>query len=218
MRLQATAAALARAEERATPRLAERDRIEQERADAWAVVHAVTELVTSADPVTLGPVIVPRPSGTNPAADVTRVCEALAGVAREPRVLNVAPIPLDDAGVALDAFLDRIAREYEPPVNAFAIPHQSSPPSRDDFNPYRLAPVLAGLANFRELLHARLAATYANLPASLAAAERADLQRTLTTRRRELETHEEALILADPSLRRRPDVDPFVVLTVILKG
>ena len=215
-RLQATAAALARAEERAAPRLAERDRIEQERADAWAVVHAVTELVTSADPLTLSPVIVPRPSATNPAADLARVRETLTAAKREATVLAHAPIPLDEAGVALDGFLDRIASEYEPPVIAFAIPHQSIPPSRDDFSPYRLAPVLAGLPPFRVLLHARLAAAYQTLPASIPSGDRAALTAKLTDRLRHLAVQEEALVLTGTGLTRRPDADAGIVLTVIL--
>jgi len=113
-RLSATAAALSRAEERAAARVQERDRVAQESFDAGAVLHAITELVTSADPADLAPIVVARPGGTNPAADLARVRETLAGVMREAILLVRAPIPVDDAFAALDAFLETVASEYDP--------------------------------------------------------------------------------------------------------
>lgn len=216
VRLTSAAAALARAEERAALKLAERDRVAQCAADAGAVLHALTKLINEAEPADLVPVVVPRPTSTS-AADLMRIRETLATIEREARALVVAPVPADQAHAALDAFLDRIASQYDPMVNAFAMPAQSQAPSPGDLVPYHWAPLLASLAPFREVLHTKLAAAYTSFPASLTDKDRAAGARSLVDRRRQLETQEEALILAGTGFQRRADASARVVLTTLLQ-
>ena len=191
-RLEATAAALALCEERELHKREARDRITQVSADAGAVLHAVTQLLNTGDVATLTPVIVPRPTSTNPAADLARMRETLASIDKEARSLVVAPVPADQAHAKLDAFLDTVASQYDPLVNAFAMPSQSQVPSPAGLVPYNWAPLLASLPPFRDVLHAKLAEAYTAFPAAVTDAERVTMARTLVERRLKLETQEEA--------------------------
>jgi hypothetical protein len=219
-RLEAAAAQLRLCEERAAGKITERDRIAQAAADAGRVLDAITGLITDTDPADLAPIVVPRPDGTNPVADVERIRETLRGVLREVSVLTRAPVELIAAVERLDRRLDEIAAEYTPVVLAFTVP-EYRPPSVDDLTPYKILPLLAGLPSVRALLHDRLTAAYQQLPAALSHAERASLAAALVERKAKLETAEEALILLAETqgiaLARRADASADVVLRVILK-
>jgi len=216
VRLTSAASALARAEERAQARLRERDRVTQLSADALAVARAVEALVSTADPADLQPVLVPRPTSST-ATDLVRVRELLAVIDKEARAVVVAPRPLDEAHAALDRFLDTVAAEYDPPVNAFAMPNHSSTPAPDSFTPYKLSPLLASLPPFRDLLHEKLTAAYRALPAALSDEDRAATARTLVERREKLERAEEALILGGTGFSRRHDASARIVLCTLLQ-
>jgi hypothetical protein len=219
--LTATTSALAMAEEKATSRLADRDRAQALSTAALTVARNLTQLITETDPTELAPVLVKRPDGTDLSADVQRLREQITGVVREAAVLERAPIPLTEALADQQAFLDRVAAEYDPIVTPFALPHLSLPPSPADLVPYRLAPLLASLPEWRAVLQEKLQATYATLPAAVASDERAPLFAALRERKVKLEMAEESVILQAEAqgvpLARRADASPDVVLRVILK-
>jgi hypothetical protein len=215
-RLEATAAALALCEERASHKRNERDRIAQLSADAGAVLDAVTKLLNEEDAAALVPVVVPRPTSST-AADLARIRETLASLDREARTLVGAPRPLDQAHALLDADLDTVAAKYDPVVLPFAMPGQPLP-APGSLVPYDWAPLLASLPPFRDLRHEKLTAAYRTLPASVTDDERVTVGRTLVERRMKLELQEEVLVLAGTGLSRRPDASPRIVLTTLLQA
>ena len=190
-------------------------------AEPQGELEFITELcAVVAEQSELQPILVPRPSGANPAADVQRLREQLAGVLREATILMHAPIPLDEAIERQDAWLDAAAKDYTPPVLHFTTPSYV-PPGLDAFTPTRVVAMWAAMPEWRALQRRLLREQYANLPAAVASDERASLAAALSSRRHALEVQEEALVLLAGThgieLARRPNVDPVVALCVVLK-
>jgi hypothetical protein len=219
-RLQTAAAHLALCEERAQGKLAERDRIAQAAADAGTVLGAVEETIRTMDTDGLQPILVPRPTATDPTTELARLRETLAGVLREAAILRHAPVPLEEAIARQDRWLDEAARRYQPPVLHFTTPSYV-PPGFDGFVPFKAMEMWAAMPAWRDLQRQRLREQYADLPAAMPSDERASLAAALTERTAKLETAEESLVLQAETqgiaLARRPDASPDVVLRVILK-
>jgi hypothetical protein len=224
--LAAAATDLARCEERVAQRLATRDATEQARTDALRLLASLRAAITTADAATWQPLVVDAPgpdrSPTNLAGDLARVREALAAVASEATALARAPLPLplSEAHARLDAWLDGMARQYDPPPRQLLHPAGARLPSPEDLMPYRLVPLLACLPPWRDVLHDRLATAYATLPASVRAADRPAAAAAVAERRQQLEIAEERLVLlaarAGLDVARRPDADAATVLRVVL--
>jgi hypothetical protein len=222
--LAAAATDLARCEERVAQRLATRDATEQARTDALRLLASLRDTITTADAATWEPHVVDAPgpdrSPTNLAGDLARVREALAAVASEATALARAPLPLSEAHARLDAWLDSMASQYDPPLASSFARLGARLPSPEDLMPYRLVPLLACLPPWRDVLHDRLATAYATLPASVPSADRAAAAVALAERRQQLEIAEERLVLlaarAGLDVARRPDADAATVLRVVL--
>ena len=147
----------------------------------------------------------------------------IAQVTVEQRTLDAAPVPSDEAERRLDDYLSGLAAQWTPPVAIdFTMGTDYRPPSPDDYAPHKVAVLLANLPPLRDVLRARLRSAYERLPASVPSAERPAHAADLVNRRRQLELQEEQLILeaaeSGMAIARRPDADPVVVLTTVLRA
>jgi hypothetical protein len=219
------AAALA-ALDRAREREASRRRARDESQTAWEVADrlltAVRELLRTSDPALLVPVVVERRAAKAPreaAVDLERVRAEIAKLAAEHQALDVAPVPLAEAAARLDDFLDEAARQFDPATSYFTAASYTAP-SLDDLLPYKLLTLLAALPEVRKAFHARVAAAYPKLPASVPTKDRAALRAQLLDRRRQLELAEEQIVLegalAGATIPRRGDASPDVVVRAVL--
>src|SRR5262249_60841690 len=127
----------------------------QARRDAALLLPTRPAAIPTADAATWQPLVVDAPgtdrSPTNLPGELARVREALAAVASEATALARAPLPLSEAHARLDAWLDGMAQQYDPPLS-FARP-EARMPSPEDLMPYRLVPLLACLPPWRHVLH-----------------------------------------------------------------
>jgi hypothetical protein len=222
-RAAAALAALDRARERDASRRRARDESQAAWESADRLLTAVRELVSTGDPALLVPVVVERRGPKPPreaAADLERVRGEIATIAAELQALDRAPVPLAEATARLDAYLDDLAQQWDPPVAIDFAGAAYRPPSPDTYWPYRPIVLLAALAPLRAALHARLTAAYATLPAAVATADRAGLRAQLLDRRRQAELVEEGIVLeaelAGITIQRREDASPDVVLRAVL--
>src|SRR5262249_20792584 len=171
-------------------------------------------LLRSSDPTQLAAVVVERRGPKAPrdaAVDLERVRAEIAKVAAEHQALDAAPVPLAGAAAELGGFLAGARRRRGPGRSYFTAPNHTAP-SIDDLLPYKIFPLLAALPEVRAAFHARVAAAYPKLPASVPTKDRAALRAQLLDRRRQLEVAEEQLVLeaaeSGMAIARRPDADP----------
>jgi len=222
--LAAAATDLSRRVERLAQRLATRDATEQARAEALQLLTSLRDTIMTADAATWQPLVVDAPgpdrSPTNLPGELARVRQALAAVTQEATALARAPLPVSEAHARLDAWLDSMASQYDPPLASSFARLGARLPSPEELMPYRLVPLLACLPPWRDILHDRLATAYATLPASVPSADRPDAAAALATLRQQLEIAEERLVLLAArdglDLARRPDADAGIVLRVVL--
>jgi hypothetical protein len=221
-RAAATAAVLARCQEREASRRTARDDSEARHVAANQVLTACRDVIRSMDAKQLAPIVLTRgkPKTSREAAvDLERVRADIAAVKAEHQALAVAPVPLAEAAARLDDFLDGAARQFDPVTGYFTATSYTAP-SLDDLLPYKLITLLAALPEVRAAFHARLAAAYPKLPASVPTKDRAALRAQLLDRRRQFELAEEQTILeselAGVPIRRRGDASPDVVLRAVL--
>jgi len=218
-RVRAAAVAVDQARERAALRSAELDRVQRAAAAAGAVRDAVEKTITSTAPDQLAPVMRTPVSLEDIPADLERLRNAIADVEREQQAIAAAPVPFEEASGRLDAWLDQMASQYDPPVLSF-VGAQYVPPGFDAFAPYRMVPLFASLPAWRAVLHDRLKQAYTAQPASVPSGERLVRSVELAKRRRELETEEELIVLQAERLQlhldRRAQADPIVVATTLL--
>ncbi len=124
-RVTATAAVLARRQNREASRLRARDEAEA----AWNVAHQVLDGIRRAlrhtDPMTLLPIVLaasPHRTPQDAPADLARLRASIATVTGELRTIERAPGPLAEAAVRFDAFIDAAAKAYDPSMAASCTP------------------------------------------------------------------------------------------------
>jgi len=189
---------------------------------AQQLVAACQDMIRATDPAELPPILLTRGQSKTTreaAVNLARLRGDIAKIGGELQALAAAPVPLAEAAARLDDFLDGAARQWDPATGYFTATSYTAP-SLDDLLPYKLLPLLAALPEVRAAFHARVAAAYPKLPASVPSKDRAAFRAQLLDRRRQLELAEEQIVLegalAGVTIPRRADASADVVVRAVL--